>query len=73
MFNYIISISKYNIAYLVGENDARRVKKLEWIEIARLADSSILSKLRSLKLPKHLQSSFHDSVNEVLPILRTKS
>ena len=41
------------------------VKKLEWIEMVRLAVSSILFKSLSLKLPYHLQSSFHDSVNAI--------
>ena len=43
----------------------RMVKKLEWIEMAQLAVSSILLKSLSLKLPYHLQSSFHDSVNAI--------
>jgi hypothetical protein len=42
----------------------RMVKELEWIEMARLAVCSILFKSLSLKLPEHLQSSFHDSLNE---------
>jgi hypothetical protein len=41
------------------------VKKLEWIEMAQLAVSSILFKSLSLELPYHLQSSFHDSVNAI--------
>ena len=41
------------------------VKKLEWIEMAQLAVYSILFQSLSLKLPKHLQSSFHDSVKAI--------
>ena len=43
------------------------VKKLESIEMAQLAVSSILFKplSLSLKLPWHLQFSFHDSVNAI--------
>ena len=46
-------------------NLSRMVEKLEWIEMAQLAVSSIVSKSLSLKLPYHLQSSFHDSVNAI--------
>lgn len=45
--------------------ESRMVKKLEWIEMAQLAVSSILFKSLSLELPYHLQSSFHDSVNAI--------
>jgi hypothetical protein len=47
-----------------GRKTARMVKKLEWIEMAQLAVSSIVFKSLSLKLPYHLQSSFHDSVTQ---------
>jgi len=43
-------------------HEARIVKKLERIEMAQLAVSSILFKSLLLRLPLHLQSSFHDSV-----------
>ena len=63
--NHILKAQIKGRLLLSQEEKTRRVKKLEWIEIARLADSSILSKLCSLKLPKHSQSSYHDSVNAV--------
>jgi len=50
---------------LATHKTSRMVKKLEWIEMAQLAVSSILFKSLSLKLPYHLQSSFHDSVNAI--------
>jgi hypothetical protein len=40
-------------------------KNSNGIEMAQLAVSSILFKSLSLKLPEHLQSFFHDSVNAI--------